>query len=309
MSIWKGTNSSLLPPVELFASFETFNAFPVHHWVIANNYVSPFIAVVAYVALVFAILPVLRTKSLYPVMKHLFAGWNLLLSIFSVVGVFYTIPFFVDTLANKGVRYLVCSDTLMLGDVEEKHVAAHGPVGYMMTLFMLSKFPELADTFFLVLMGKPVIFLHWYHHITVLLYSWFSYRNATPTAVFFGTMNYSVHSVMYFYFFASTYTRKLSFMRKPITFFQLAQMFFGVSATAVAYVFSHDGQGCSKSYEDGQFFFFCSMIYGSYFILFAKLYVDNYLRKKPAKKASLPTHEQKQIPRRATTPKRQKRQD
>ena len=39
-------------------------------------------------------------------------------------------------------------------------------------LFMWSKFPELFDTVLLVLRGRPVIFLHWYHHITVLLFCW-----------------------------------------------------------------------------------------------------------------------------------------
>ena len=39
-------------------------------------------------------------------------------------------------------------------------------------LFMWSKFPELFDTVLLVLRGRPVIFLHWHHHVTVLLFCW-----------------------------------------------------------------------------------------------------------------------------------------
>ena len=112
---------------------------------------------------------------------------------------------------------------------------------------------------------------------------------------------------MYFYFFASTYTRKLSFMRKPITLLQLTQMFFGVSATVIAYIYTADGLGCSKSYADGKFFLFCSMLYGSYFVLFAKLFVDNYLRKPKSKKAPLVAKRDEPKPsKRASTPKKSK---
>merc|ERR1712127_1141715 len=43
-------------------------------------------------------------------------------------------------------------------------------------LFVLSKFAELWDTFFIVVHKKPLIFLHWYHHITVLLYCWVAWQ-------------------------------------------------------------------------------------------------------------------------------------
>ena len=63
------------------------------------------------------------------------------------------------------------------------------------------KVPELFDTVFLVLKKKPVIFLHWHHHITVLLCRWNSYVTESAAAIYFVAMNYSVHAVMYFYFF------------------------------------------------------------------------------------------------------------
>lgn len=180
------------------------------------------------------------------------------------------------------------------GDVD---AACYGPVGYMMTLFMFSKFPELLDTVFLVLMHKEVLFLHWYHHVTVLLYSWFAYASATPSAVVFGTMNYAVHTVMYFYFFASQYTSVFRFMRKPITSMQLGQMLAGVSLTVLAYWYTRYGgeqlgeegetssgsPSCSETYDKSGFFVYCLMLYGSYTLLFAKLYIDTYIKKSRAK--------------------------
>jgi hypothetical protein len=72
-----------------------------------------------------------------------------------------------------------------------------------MTLFIYSKIPELLDTIFMVMRGKPVIFLHWFHHVTVLMYCWHSFHVMIGPGVWFAAMNYSVHSVMYFYFFCT----------------------------------------------------------------------------------------------------------
>jgi hypothetical protein len=43
------------------------------------------------------------------------------------------------------------------------------------TIFCISKVPELIDTLFIVLRKQKLIFLHWFHHATVLIYSWYRY--------------------------------------------------------------------------------------------------------------------------------------
>jgi len=47
--------------------------------------------------------------------------------------------------------------------------------------FCFSKLPELIDTVFIVLRKQPLIFLHWYHHASVLIYCWFSYQDYSST--------------------------------------------------------------------------------------------------------------------------------
>jgi len=39
-----------------------------------------------------------------------------------------------------------------------------------------------------------------YHHVTVLLFTWFCYTHENP-GIIFVAMNYSVHAIMYGYYF------------------------------------------------------------------------------------------------------------
>lgn len=273
---------------------DAFDCRPLYHAVRDSSYAIPGAAVVAYVAAIFVVLPAVRPTA-SPSARHAFAAWNFLLSAFSAVGVYFCVPYMAALLRTRGVQHAVCSDTMMLGSRGE-NAACFGGVGLFMSLFMLSKFPELLDTAFLVYMRKHVDFLHWYHHITVLLYSWFAYANATPSAVFFGTMNYTVHAVMYFYFGASQYTKALRFLRRPITALQLTQMALGVGTTVLAYLYGDnrigDGTGCSRRYTESPFFLLCFCLYGSYLVLFAKLYWDSYVsgaRDKQRRAAAVPS--------------------
>ena len=56
------------------------------------------------------------------------------------------------------------------------------------------------DTLFIVLRKQELILLHWYHHATVLIYCWHSYKGLQSTGRWFSTMNYLVHSLMYTYY-------------------------------------------------------------------------------------------------------------
>ncbi|KAG6804621.1 elongation of very long chain fatty acids protein 6-like [Apis mellifera caucasica] len=117
--------------------------------------------------------------------------WSSLLSLFSIIGVFRTLPEMIHILTHHGFYHSVCIPSFIEQDVV---------CGFWSWMFALSKLLEFGDTIFIVLRKQELIFLHWYHHITVLLYSWFSYSEHTASARWFMVLNYFVHSIMYGYY-------------------------------------------------------------------------------------------------------------
>lgn len=149
--------------------------------------------------------------------------------------------------------------------------------GFWTWMFVLSKLPELGDTVFIVLRRQPLIFLHWYHHITVLLYSWFSYTEYTASARWFIVMNYCVHSLMYSYYALRSmgYFPPKQFAM-TITSLQLTQMIVGCAVNVWAYSYIKDGS--SHSCHISQFNVKLSIaMYFSYFVLFARFFRKAYL--------------------------------
>lgn len=149
--------------------------------------------------------------------------------------------------------------------------------GFWTWLFVLSKLPELGDTVFIVLRKQPLIFLHWYHHITVLMYSWFSYTEYTASARWFIVMNYCVHSVMYSYY--ALRALKFSpprFISMVITGLQLTQMVVGCAINIWAHGFLQQTNHASCNISPTNIKFSIAM-YFSYFVLFARFFYKTYL--------------------------------
>ncbi|KAF4516826.1 hypothetical protein B566_EDAN006220 [Ephemera danica] len=142
-------------------------------------------------------------------------------------------------------------------------------------MFVLSKLPELGDTVFIVLRKQPLIFLHWYHHITVLLYSWYSYSEYTASARWFIVMNYMVHSVMYTYYALRAMGRHPpKWLAMFITTSQLAQMVVGCLVNTWAYQIMQAGEECHVSMTNIKL---SLTMYFSYFVLFARFFYKAYL--------------------------------
>jgi elongation of very long chain fatty acids protein 6 len=264
----------------------------VYDWMNENPYV-PIAAVILYVIGVFGGQKLMEKREKAFDFRKAMAWWNLFLSTFSFIGVVRVLPEIVYKYYLRGHHELIC------GDPEPLY--GSGAVGLWVQLFILSKLGELIDTVFLVLHKRPVIFLHWYHHVTVLVFCWFTYVGKNPGVLFCG-MNYSVHAIMYFYYYLQAADRKslmyttflpaLGFAKKDgsckdsfkkvlqanasrITTMQTSQMVVGVFI--VAYYLKHQ-DNCKVDWE---LMNYCGIMYSSYFYLFAKVYYDKFVAKKP----------------------------
>ena len=143
---------------------------------------------------------------------------------------------------------------------------------------------ELVDTFFIVIHKKPLIFLHWYHHITVLLYCWHSYVTKSPPGIFFVVMNYSVHSSMYFYYFLMATKMRPKWLNPMIiTTFQISQMIVGVVVTLLGFYYFSTDESCMIEKENNTAAF---VMYGSYLFLFMQFFVGRYYKIARKKKVS-----------------------
>ncbi|KEG08311.1 putative fatty acid elongase [Trypanosoma grayi] len=211
-----------------------------------------------------------------PAVRQAMVVWNLLLSIFSIFGTSTVTPRLISNLASKGFYEATCKFT------EEEFYTTN--VGFWMGIFALSKMPELVDTIFLVLQGKPKLpFLHWYHHVTVLLFSWHTYCVGSSSYIWVAAMNYSVHSIMYLYFAlaAMGHKRLVRPLAPYITIMQILQMVMGCFVSVYAMKESYDGRGCGMTWSNMRIQL---LMYTSYLYLFSEMFVKAYIfpPKRPA---------------------------
>uniref|UniRef100_A0A7S1MTL2 Elongation of fatty acids protein n=1 Tax=Neobodo designis TaxID=312471 RepID=A0A7S1MTL2_NEODS len=251
----------------------SFTGAPLGRWMLEYADL-PFYAAFLYVGMVFGGQAWMKDRAAFN-LKPLFIVWNLILATFSIYGASVSVPYLFDHLTTRGFRFTVCHSSFEWW--------ANGPVGLWMAVFGLSKIPELMDTVFLVFQKKPVIFLHWYHHTTVMLYCWHAYLHGVAPGLWFASMNFFVHSIMYGYYFMmnlSNVTRKIvKPLAQTITTLQLLQMVVGMTAIVAAfYYLDNHPDSCAIDRANSRMGL---IMYTSYFILFASLFKKLYLTPKP----------------------------
>ena len=247
----------------------TFNDSAAANFLVEKWWLSSVLCAI-YVVVVFGGRAIMAKREPFDLSGPL-AMWNLLLSTFSVCGMLRLVPHVLYLWHTHGFDWIITSPSEL--------VYRTGVSSFWMLMFILSKAPELVDTLFIVLRRKPLLFLHWYHHITVLLICWDSFMAGTSAGLPFAAMNYTVHAIMYAYY--SGYLPFRALWAPVITALQILQMVLGVTiALRAGYIKFYTNRPCSMS--DISWLSFV-LLYGSYLFLFLQFAVNRYCLKQHPK--------------------------
>jgi elongation of very long chain fatty acids protein 6 len=196
--------------------------------------------------------------------RKVWTGWNAILSVFSGCGAWYT---------GQGLLLLMKSEDSCSWEAQVSPWN-NGPIGLFQWLFCVSKIVELGDTIFLAVLGKPVVFLHWYHHLLTMASAYLLMSEMRPYCIVGMFINYAVHFVMYAYYaFASAGMKLPHWFAQCITTMQTAQMLIVVSYISLTM------SRCDWSNALVTSFF----MYTLYLVLFCKFFIDKYMSKKLTK--------------------------
>ncbi|NWI18136.1 ELOV6 protein, partial [Crypturellus soui] len=218
---------------------------------------------VAYLILIFGVQHVMKERTGYKLRTPLVL-WSLSLALFSAIGAYRCWKHMAFVASTEGFRRLVCDQTFYV----------HQMTKLWAYLFMLSKVVELGDTVFIVLRKKRLIFLHWYHHVTTLIYTWFAYIQSTPGTLLFTAMNCTVHTFMYSYYAmraAGIWVPR--YIAIAITFSQILQMLVAVIVNILIFFWMEH----EVFHTCWSGVLFSVLMYLSYLVLFCNFFYKTYL--------------------------------
>jgi len=203
--------------------------------------------------------------------------WNCGLSIFSLLGTYFTLPFLVKCLYIDGL------DSVLQLDNPLCDYRIIPSVSFWSTLFVVSKILELGDTFLYILKnGKQHIFLHWYHHLFTGVYSYLlviKEEKPYKIGIWMVSLNFFVHTFMYAYYAFMEITERDSSIRKTVmkyasflTSIQLSQMII------VIFILFYNWLTLGTNLDH-----FGLGMYLVYAVLFGKLFLEKYITRKNKK--------------------------
>ena len=186
--------------------------------------------------------------------------WNLSLSLFSIWGTYNTLPILIKSIYFNGLN-----STIVNNDLWSLMI-------YPGLLFAPSKIIELGDTLFIMLKGKKVRFIQYFHHWITMLYCWHAHYyiyNGINVNAIFCSINYTIHSLMYsWYAISAIGIITPIWIKNMITKLQIIQMFFGFYMCCIANFY---GKWYTIDYYGS---LFATNMYLFYCILFTRFYFN-----------------------------------
>ncbi|XP_015722251.1 elongation of very long chain fatty acids protein 3 [Coturnix japonica] len=241
---------------------QSFNEREAIGWM-QENWRKSFIFSVAYVVLIFGIQYLMKDRRGYKLRTPL-ALWSLGLALFSAIGAYRTWKHMISILTTMGFKQSVCNQVFYVDPVCK----------FWVYLFALSKVLELGDTVFIILRKQKLIFLHWYHHILTLIYTWYCYKEMMSGGGWFITLNLTIHTIMYSYYTVRAAGFRLSrWIAMAITVSQILQMAIGVTL-CILLIWWRKDEDCLCTWPDISFSF---LMYLSYLVLFCNFFSKSYL--------------------------------
>ena len=148
-------------------------------------------------------------------------------------------------------------------------------------VFYLSKYYELLDTVILLLKGRPLIFLHWYHHFITLLLVWACLMYGPPLTPLVSCANCAVHVFMYYYYMRAARGKPADkkfneTYKELVTSSQIVQFLID-ELLSVLYIVAEYRTNWSCSGKEPTLFGI--VVITSFLLLFMSFYAKNYGRK------------------------------
>ncbi|KAE9551856.1 hypothetical protein FO519_004930 [Halicephalobus sp. NKZ332] len=231
----------------------------------ASVYWPSFWISMAYVVVIFSVKYLMKERKPLELRLGL-QLWNLWLALFSIAGALVTTVSLFSDIQKNGLSASYCHN----GDF------FRGTSGLWSFLFCMSKIAELGDTMFIVLRKRPLMFLHWYHHVATLNYGMLTYADGTAYNSWIIWLNFSVHAIMYsYYFLAACKIRAPAAIAQCITFLQIAQ--FIITHLVLFHVgyLVLTGTHCDMHFGT---YLYCLLMEISYVYLFGKFFYESYIK-------------------------------
>lgn len=223
-----------------------------------------------YVLLAFTGLYLMKNREKF-VLQGPLVAWNICLCLFSIICFRRIFSPVARDWQEGGFHRVVCTIDYVADES-----------GLWTSLWALSKFFEYGDTAFVVLKKKPLIFLHWYHHVFTAFVTWFTVVYPLGVIRVCALINLFVHIIMYGYYaaMAGRWIRFPRWFNMSMTTMQLAQMLAALYINTYAYQQMKAGTGCATT---DTHFVLLTVLYGSFAILFGNFFYRTYLAKKEKK--------------------------